>query len=33
VKAWFVRPFVKALQNTLRETDLGRLFFAQVSLP
>jgi len=30
---WFLKPFVKALQSTLRETSLGKLFFAQVATP
>jgi len=30
---WFAKPFVKALQTTLRETSLGKLFFAQVATP
>ncbi|TFJ86040.1 hypothetical protein NSK_002860 [Nannochloropsis salina CCMP1776] len=30
---WFLKPFVKALQTTLRETRLGQLFFAQVATP
>jgi len=27
------RPFVAALQNTLRETDVGKWFFASVAKP
>jgi pimeloyl-ACP methyl ester carboxylesterase len=27
---WYLKPFVKALQNTLRESKLGAAFFAQV---
>ncbi|GAB5031369.1 epoxide hydrolase 4-like [Nannochloropsis oceanica] len=30
---WYLKPFVKALQTTLRETRLGQLFFAQVATP
>jgi len=30
---WYLKPFVKALQTTLRETSLGKLFFAQVATP
>ncbi len=32
-QAWFLKPFVKALQTTLRETRLGPLFFGQVATP
>lgn len=30
---WYVRPFVKALQNVLRTTTLGQRFFASVAKP
>eukprot|EP00850_Spirogloea_muscicola_P001118 SM000004S14988 [mRNA] locus=s4:655538:659035:+ [translate_table: standard] len=30
---WYAKPFVKALQNVLRETNLGRMFFKSVAKP
>lgn len=32
-QSWFAKPFVKALQNTLRTTDIGRWFFSSVATP
>lgn len=28
---WYIKPFVKAIQNTLRESPLGEVFFKRVS--
>lgn len=30
---WYIRPFVKAFQNILRNTDLGKRFFQAVATP